>query len=274
VSILTVEDPDDPRVAAFRDIRERDLTGREGLFVAEGEVVLNVLLSPQSLCRPKAVLMAAHRIEARAGLLSRVPEGVPVYAASQAVLDRIAGFELHRGMLALGGKPVELGTEALLARLPERAAVLAASGIGNHDNMGGLFRNAAAFGASAVLRDDRCCDPFYRKSIRVSVGAVLRTPTAVGGSVEAMVDRLEASGFDLIALSPSGGERLSAVRPGGRQALLVGSEGPGLPGAILARIRSVAIPMAGGFDSLNVATSAAIALHQVCDPPVTKNSSR
>jgi tRNA G18 (ribose-2'-O)-methylase SpoU len=267
VSILPVEDPDDPRVAAFRDIRERDLTGREGLFIAEGEVVLNVLLSPQSLCRPKAILMAAHRIERRAELLARVPEGVPVYAASQAVLDRIAGFELHRGMLALGEKPVPSDGETILRQLRERAVVLAVSGVGNHDNMGGLFRNAAAFGAAAVLRDDRCCDPFYRKSIRVSVGAVLRTPTAIGGPLDILIEQLEGVGFEVIALSPSAREPLTAVRREGRQALLVGSEGPGLPAAILDRVRTVGIPMAGGFDSLNVATSAAIALHHVCDPP-------
>ena len=265
MSILTVEDPEDPRVADFRDIRERDLTGREGLFVAEGEVVLNVLLSPQSLCRPKALLMAAHRIERRAALLARVPEGVPIYAASQTVLDRIAGFELHRGMLAIGVKPEAHDIEVLLGRLPERAVVLAASGVGNHDNMGGLFRNAAAFGAAAVLRDDRCCDPFYRKSIRVSVGAVLRTPTAVAESLNAMVDQLEAAGVEVIALSPSAREPLTALRREGRQALLVGSEGPGLPDAIMDRIRTVGIPMAGGFDSLNVATSAAIALHHLSD---------
>lgn len=274
MSILTVEDPDDPRITAFRDIRERDLSGRDGMFIAEGEVVLNVLLSPQSLCRPKAVLMAAHRIEQRSELLSRVPRDVPVYAASQPVLDRIAGFSLHRGILALGAKPTEPDLEVVLERLPERAVVLAAAGVGNHDNMGGLFRNAAAFGASAVLRDDRCCDPFYRKSIRVSVGAVLRTASAVAGSAQTMVEGLEAAGFEVIALSPSGAERLSNLRRGGRQALLVGSEGPGLPDAVLRRCRTVAIPMAGGFDSLNVATSAAIALHQVCDPTVTENSSR
>jgi tRNA G18 (ribose-2'-O)-methylase SpoU len=272
VSILTVEDPDDPRVAAFRDIRERDLTGREGLFVAEGEVVLNVLLSAQSQCRPRAVLMAAHRIQQRAELLTRVPSGVPIYAASQAVLDRIAGFALHRGILALGEKPPEPDVDDLLRQLPERAVVLAASTIGNHDNMGGLFRNAAAFGAAALLRDDQCCDPFYRKSIRVSVGAVLRTPTGVAGTTGAMVDRLEATGFEVIALSPSALESLAAVPRGGRQAVLVGSEGPGLPADILRRVRTVGIPMAGGFDSLNVATSAAIALHQICDPAVTENS--
>lgn len=265
MSMQFVDDPDDPRVADYRDIRERDLTGRHGLFVAEGEVVLNTLLSPASLWRPRSVLMAAHRVEQRRDLLARIPDGVPIYSASQAVLDGIAGFALHRGILAIGEKPPVPELDALLAGLPERSVVLAASGIGNHDNMGGLFRNAAAFGASAVLRDERCCDPFYRKSIRVSVGAVLRTPTVAAVSLEALIGALDRAGFEVLALTPAAGTPLKAVEGRGRQAILVGSEGPGLPPAILARLRTVGVPMAGGFDSLNVATAAALALHQICD---------
>ncbi|MBU1347519.1 MAG: RNA methyltransferase [Alphaproteobacteria bacterium] len=263
MAVQFISDPDDPRVAAYRDIRERDLTGRQGLFVAEGEVVLRTLLSPASLCAPRSLLIAENRLEAQADLIAQAPEGVPVYGASQAVLDRIAGFPLHRGLLGLGEKPPARSLEDLLADLPERCAILACSGIGNHDNMGGLFRNAAAFGAAAVLRDERCCDPFYRKAIRVSVGAVLRTPSAAAASLEALVAALERERFEVIALSPGAREPLSAVRGGGRQAVLVGSEGPGLPQEALTRLRTVGIPMAGGFDSLNVAVTSALALHQV-----------
>ena len=266
MSVQFVQDADDPRVAGYRDIRERDLTGREGLFVAEGEVVLRTLLSPASLCRPRSLLIAANRMEAQAGLLARVPADVPVYAASSSVLERIAGFDLHRGLLALGEKPAAGSVESVLESLPEQAVVLACSGIGNHDNMGGLFRNAAAFGAAAVLRDDRCCDPFYRKAIRVSVGAVLRTPTAAARSVEHLADALEGAGFEVLALSPGASEPLRSVARRGRQAILVGSEGPGLSSDILARSRAVGVAMAGGFDSLNVATAAALALHQISEP--------
>jgi tRNA G18 (ribose-2'-O)-methylase SpoU len=185
----------------------------------------------------------------------------------QAVLDRIAGFDLHRGMLAVAEKPPEPDLDALLAAMPERAVVLAASGVGNHDNMGGLFRNAAAFGAAAVLRDDRCCDPFYRKAIRVSVGAVLRTPTVAAASLDALIGALERAEFEILALTPRAGIALKAVAGRGRQAVLVGSEGPGLPSGALARLRTVGMPLAGGFDSLNVATAAALALHQICDVP-------
>ncbi len=263
INALFVEDPADARVAAFRDIRERDLTGREGLFVAEGEVVIRTLLAPESLCRVRALLIAAQRLEAQAELLAAVPADVPVFAASQAVMDGIAGFHLHRGLLALGEKPAERSIASALADLPEECVVVACSGIGNHDNMGGLFRNAAAFGAAAVLRDDRCCDPFYRKSIRVSVGAVLRTPSAAASSLTELVEAMQAERFEVIALSPSAAEPLSGLKGGGRKAVLLGSEGPGLPVEALARLRTVGIQMAGGFDSLNVAVTSALALYQL-----------
>jgi tRNA G18 (ribose-2'-O)-methylase SpoU len=264
--IETIEDPEDVRVAPFRDIRERDLTGREGLFIAEGEVVLRTLLSAASLCRPRSVLIAANRVEAQALLLGHMPPDVPIFAAGQAVLDGIAGFPLHRGILALGEKPQTATVERVLDRLEDDAVVLAASGIGNHDNIGGLYRNAAAFGAAAVLTDERCGDPFYRKSIRVSVGAVLRVPGAVAPSLAALIDALEAARFEVIALSPSAREPLNALKPGGRRALLLGSEGPGLPDWAMARTRAVGIPMAGGFDSLNVAVTSALGLYQLTQP--------
>lgn len=263
MTIIAIDDPDDPRIAAYRDIRERDLTGREGLFVAEGEVVLRTLTSPASRCRPRSLLLADKRVAAMAEIIAAAPAGLPVYAASQPVLDAIAGFPLHRGLLALGEKPAPVAAAARLAGLGEDAVVVAASGIGNHDNMGGLFRNAAAFGAAAMLLDDQCCDPFYRKAIRVSVGAVLRLPTAEPLPLEELVDALEMAGFEVIALTPSASETLADVQPGGRRALLLGSEGPGLPRAIIGRCRPVGIPMSGGFDSLNVAATSAIALHHL-----------
>ena len=112
--------------------------------------------------------------------------------------------------------------------------------------------------------DDRCCDPFYRKSIRVSVGAVLRIPQARSGSPLALVQALEAAGFEVIALSPGASEPLANVSGGGgRKAILLGSEGPGLPPEVMDRCRTVGIAMAGGFDSLNVAVTSALALYQL-----------
>ena len=256
---LHIDDPDDPRVADYRAVKERDLVGRHGLFVAEGAVVLRSLVASTAF-EPVSFLIAEHRLGALAPLMRRACHA-PIYLAPQRVMDAIAGFAIHRGVLALGRRRGDAPAfRDLISELPDRALVLVACGIGNHDNVGGLFRNAAAFGADAVLLDGQCCDPLYRKALRVSVGAVLTTPWARGGSDEKLVGVLSAAGFAPIALTPSGGETLAALKPRARLALIVGAEGPGLSSAVLARCRGVRIPMAAEFDSLNVATAAAVAL--------------
>lgn len=268
-TVITITDPADPRIAAYRDVRERDLVGREGCFIAEGEVVLRHLVGQGAVRgmgtghRPLSLLLAAKRVAALEYLWDGLPDDVPVYAAEQAVMDAVAGFPLHRGILALGrrGEPVAPGD--LLGGLGPRAVVVVACGIGNHDNMGGIFRNAAAFGADGVLLDSGCCDPLYRKATRVSVGATLRVPTVRLEAGADPVAVLEHHGFTVLSLSPSGAETLNRLTRPDRVALLLGSEGPGLPAAVLARTRTVRIPMARGFDSLNVATTSGIVLHHL-----------
>lgn len=262
MKLIRIEDRSDPRIAGFLDIRERDLTGRQGLFVAEGEVVLRTFASPACRCGAVSVLIAENRVESLAEVMAAIPGEPPVHVAPQAVLDSIAGFHLHRGILALGRKPMPLSLEQALGSLAPDAILLAAAGVGNHDNLGGLYRNAAAFGAAAVILDDRCGDPFYRKAIRVSVGAVLRLPTVVA-PVDEMVVGLQAAGVEVLALTPGARETVDRVDRKGRTAILLGSEGPGLSADIIARCRPVAIRMAGDFDSLNVATAGAVALHQL-----------
>lgn len=261
-TIIHVADPGDPRIEAYRDIRERDLVRRDGLFVAEGKVVLAMLLASRTY-RPLSLLIAEQRLDALSYLLADVPDGVPIFAASQPVMDGIAGFPLHRGILAIGQRLDVPSADALLDRLPPRAVILALAGIANHDNMGGIFRNAAAFGAGAVLLDADCCDPLYRKAIRVSVGATLLVPFARLSRGEDILAVLERHSFATLALSPSGSTVLSEVFPGQRTAVLLGAEGPGLAPRLIARATSVRIPMAANFDSLNVATTSGIVLHHL-----------
>ncbi|MBP2291736.1 TrmH family RNA methyltransferase [Azospirillum rugosum] len=261
-AIIPIDDPLDPRIAPYRDVRERDLVGREGLFIAEGAVVLRSLLTA-SRHEALSLLIAEKRVAALMPMLEALPEGVPVYTAGQAVLDAVAGFPLHRGILALGRRAAEPEPDALLSGLGRRAVVLALCGIGNHDNVGGIFRNAAAFGVDAVLLDSGCCDPLYRKAIRVSVGATLMVPFVRLAAGTDLVGLLERHGFATISLSPAGSVALAGLRRPERAALLLGSEGPGLPASVLARTRTVRIPMAGSFDSLNVATTSGIVLHHL-----------
>lgn len=259
---IPIEDAADPRIAAYRDIRERDLVGREGLFVAEGEVVVRVLLT-RSLHTPLSLLLSEKRI---AVLADALPPDVPVYVASQPVLDAIAGFHLHRGILALGRVNPAAGAATLLSSLPRRATVVVLFGIANHDNMGGIFRNAAAFGADAVILDAACCDPLYRKAIRVSVGAALAVPFARLAPEDDAVALLRANNFVPLALSPRGATTLSGLARPPRVAALFGTEGPGLPDDIMSCAETVRIEMAGTMDSLNVATASGIVLHHLAQP--------
>jgi len=258
--IIPIDDPSDPRIAPYADIRERDLVGREGLFIAEGEVVLRVLLT-RSRHQAVSLLLAEKRLAGLMPLIEMHAAGVPVYVVPQAVMDGVAGFPMHRGVLGLGRRAPPRPAATLLAEAGPEAIVLCLIGVANHDNVGGIFRNAAAFGADAVLLDGASCDPLYRKAIRVSVGGTLVVPFARLAPAEDPVAMLARQGFTAIALSPGGERRLDAVPRGGRVALLLGAEGAGLLPDILARAIAVRIPMAAGFDSLNVATVSGIVLH-------------
>jgi len=259
--LIPVDDPRDPRLEPYRAVRERDLIGRQGRFIAEGEVVLRVLLA-RSRFRVESVLVSEKRARA-GGVLAEVPPRVPVYVVPQAAMSEVAGFAIHRGILAVGRREPMACAAELLRNAGAVATVLVLVGLANHDNVGGVFRNAAAFGADAVLLDETSCDPLYRKAIRVSVGAALITRFSRGGTAGDLVGALEEAGFEVVALSPAGAEPLASYRRQSRTALLLGAEGPGLPPALLARTRTVRIPMADGFDSLNVATASGIALHQL-----------
>jgi tRNA G18 (ribose-2'-O)-methylase SpoU len=261
--LIPIDDPDDPRVAVYRQVRERDLVGRQGGFIAEGEVVLRVLLAGGGPHRAASLLVDGKRLAKLSPLIETLPEAIPVHVAGQAVLNEIVGFHIHRGILAHGLRAPDPGAAALLATLGEGALVLVLHGIANHDNMGGLFRNAGVFGVDAVLLDATSCDPLYRKAIRVSVGAALKIPFARFAPGEDVLALLESAGVEALALSPGGAAPLAdLVRPA-RAALLLGAEGSGLPTDMLARARTFHIPMALGWDSLNVASAAAIALHEL-----------
>ncbi|SIQ36977.1 tRNA G18 (ribose-2'-O)-methylase SpoU [Rhizobium sp. RU20A] len=261
---IRITDPADPRIAAFVSVKERDLAGREGRFIAEGTVVLSLLAAAHGRgdgIVAEAVLLLENRLNGVEPILERFGPEVPVYVADRAVFNAIAGFDMHRGVMAIGRRGQMPSLETVIARLPERALVLTAIGISNHDNMGALFRNAAAFGAEAVLIDETSCDPFYRKALRVSVGSVLTVPQVRGGSASDMLSALTAAGFSLFGLSPRGELALQDLKPAARTALVMGTEGEGLPPHLMAALPTLRIRQRPGLDSLNVATAAGIALH-------------
>jgi len=258
-----ISSADDTRVAAYMAIRERDLTnGHGGRFIVEGKVTLETLLT-RGRFAVESLFLCETRLEPLADMLTKVPEDVPVYVAPQNVMDAVAGFPMHRGVLACGLKGPPLAPADILPT-DGPSTVLLLAGLSNHDNTGACFRNAAAFGANAVLLDAESCDPLYRKAIRVSSGAALWLPFAHGGTGASLIEAAEASGHEVWALTPrADAEPLPSLAVPPRVALLMGAEGPGLPAALIARARPVRIPMTDGFDSVNVATAAALALSHV-----------
>jgi tRNA G18 (ribose-2'-O)-methylase SpoU len=249
-----IEDPGDPRLDPFRAIRVTErAVRRDGLVLVE---------SPQPVRR---ALMSGRAVVALAVTPATLPllDGVvpsSAYLVEQDVLDRAVGFNLHRGVLALVHAPrVRTTAEVLADALP--APVLVLEGLNDAENLGVLFRSAAGLGAGGVLLCPRCADPLSRRSTRVSIGTTLDVPFARLDPWPGALAAVPAAGYELVALTPAAGDALDPTPDPGPVALMLGAEGPGLSaGARNAATRAVGIPMAGGVDSLNVATAAAIAL--------------
>jgi len=258
--VVEITAADDARLAAYKNIREKDLVGRQQRFIAEGKVVLNVLFSESARFDTESLLILENRLNGLQDQLAQLPAGVEVYSVPQAVIDEVAGFHVHRGILAVGRRKPQPELTDMVSQLPETALVVVLCGISNHDNVGSIFRNAAAFEADCVLMDETCCDPLYRKAIRVSVGATLKVPYFHGSNIETIVATLQDAKFNILALSPSSALSIYQAPSNNRQALLLGTEGEGLPAHLLRQLTGARIPMSPQFDSLNVATASGIAL--------------
>ena len=258
--IVEVSTPDDPRLDDFRNLTDADVRpDRRGIVIAEGvNVVQRLVSSPYPV---RAVFGVPDRIEALRADLE--PLEVDVFAADKWLLSDVVGFRVTRGVLASADRLAAPDVTALLARA-RHVAVLEA--LNDFENLGALFRNAAAFGVDAVLLDPQCADPLYRRSVRVSMGHVLRVPFAVlPGAWPASLAAVRDAGFTIVAMTPQpAATALRDLDMPPRWAVLLGAEGPGLSAAALAAADARArIPMASGVDSLNVATAAAVAFAQL-----------
>jgi tRNA G18 (ribose-2'-O)-methylase SpoU len=261
---------DDLRLAGYRHLSDPERLRRGELFIAEGRLVVRTLLA-QSPLAVRSLLITENARRVLEDVLEPRLGDLPVFLVSEETIEALTGFNIHRGCLALGERPRRESVGALLARLTSLRRLVVLEQIANADNLGGIFRNAAAFGVDAVVLGPGCCDPLYRKSIRVSMGAALQVPFCHADAWPADVEALRAAGFAVAALTPSRhaqdiGTWAAVLPAGARLALLAGSEGAGLSQQALARADvAVRIPMAPGTDSLNVATATAIALH-ACFP--------
>jgi tRNA G18 (ribose-2'-O)-methylase SpoU len=256
MEIIEIDDPADPRLDDFRALMDADVRpDRRGIVIAEGVNVVSRLA--RSAYPMRSVFGVAKKIDALHWELA--DREVPAYVCDKWLLSDVVGFRVTRGVLAAASRPPAADANALL-HTARRIAVL--EGLNDFENLGALFRNAAAFGVDAVLMDETCADPLYRRSVRVSMGHVLRVPFAVmTGPWADSLARVKAHGLRLLAMTPSEtADDLRAIPIPHRWAVLVGAEGPGLSEAAFeAADQLVRIPMSGGVDSLNVATAAAVA---------------
>ncbi len=262
--VIEIANIEDPRLNDYRDIRDRDLRGRragKGLFVGEQRLVVERMLRRPGVTR--SVLISANWRDRIAPL---APADVPVYVTDPATMKQVAGFDVHRGVLAMGYRRA-VEQPGLAQSLLDREAVtlLLCEDVTNIDNIGLLFRNAAAFGVDAVLLSPLCHDPLYRKSLRVSIGHALDVPFARSRDWIADLGRLRDAGIMLIAAATGeGAVDLDSVPRARRVGLVVGQEFQGVsPPTLAACDRIARIPMAPGVDSLNVGVAAAVCLHRL-----------
>ena len=265
--VVRIDGPADPRVADYRNISEPNLVRVRGLFVAEGRlVVLRVI--EDGRCAVRSVLISEVAHKALALTLGSLPSDVPVYVCDRVDFAGVTGFDIHQGCLALAERPAAIPVCELLRRAH---TIVVLEGVTNADNVGGVFRSVAAFGADAVLLSPTCCDPLYRKAIRTSLAASVRVPFArIDDWPDGLAD-VRACGFTILALTPrEPSETVDAFiqesRPA-RVALLVGTEGQGLSAPIEAFAdRRVRIPIRRAVDSLNLAVATGIVLARLSDP--------
>jgi tRNA G18 (ribose-2'-O)-methylase SpoU len=259
--VIRVESLDDPRVAEFRSMTDPAAMRRAGLFVAEGRFVVERLLQMPRF-RVRSILLTVAQLSAFSS--PRPALSVPAYVVDQRVMNGIVGFNIHRGCVALAERPETPAlTDMPLATLNR---VLLLEGVNNPDNIGGLFRSAAAFGVDAVILAPGCGDPLYRKAIRTSMAATLQLPFADASFWPDALSTIRAAGLHVLALTPARDATPLEELPRGlaRVALLVGAEGAGLTAeAMAAADARVRITTTNAIDSLNVTVAASIALHHV-----------
>lgn len=262
--LITVDDPDDPRLSDYTGLTDVELRRKrepaEGLFIAEGEKVIR--RARHAGYEMRSMLLSAKWVDVMRDVIDEVP--APVYAVSPELAERVTGYHVHRGALAsMQRKPLpEPGDLLTTAR-----RVVIMESVNDHTNIGAIFRSAAALGMDAVLLSPDCADPLYRRSVKVSMGAVFAVPYARLESWPRGLESVRDAGFQLLALTPD--EKAVPIDEAGpssleRAALLLGAEGDGLSTrALMAADDWVRIPMAHGVDSLNVGAAAAVAFYAV-----------
>jgi tRNA G18 (ribose-2'-O)-methylase SpoU len=264
--LLTIDDPDDPRLSDYTNLTDVELRRRrepaEGLFIAEGEKVIR--RARQAGYEMRSMLLSSKWVDVMRDVIDEVP--APVYAVSPDLAERVTGYHVHRGALAsMQRKPLPAPAEILGDEAAPVRRVAVFEDIVDHANLGAAFRNAAALGVDAVLLTPRCADPFYRRAVKVSMGAVFQVPWTRLESWPQDIGLMREAGFTTAALCLSD-QAITldelAARDDDKLALIFGTEGDGLTAeALIGADEHVRIPMEAGVDSLNVAAASAVAFY-------------
>ncbi|NEA63064.1 RNA methyltransferase [Streptomyces sp. SID12488] len=294
--LITVEDPDDPRLRDYTGLTDVELRRKrepaEGLFIAEGEKVIR--RAKDAGYEMRSMLLSAKWVDVMRDVIDELP--APVYAVSPELAERVTGYHVHRGALAsMQRKPLPTADEllqtarrtvvmesvndhtdigAMFASGPQDDAgqrIAIFEGFVDHANLGAAFRSAAALGIRGILLSPDCADPLYRRAIKVSMGAVFSVPYARFDAWPAGLDLVREAGFDILAMTPDEkATPLDRLDPKyfERCAIMLGSEGHGLSTfALRAADEWVRIPMSAGIDSLNVAAASAVAFYATRSRP-------
>jgi len=269
VALIRVTDPGDPRLRDYVSLTDVSLRVRHepasGMYIAESAEVIRRAVEAGH--RPRSMVMQDTWVDRLADLIEEFD--TDVYVGTRDVLEQLTGFHVHRGALAAMHRP-ELPTLASILASARRLVIL--EDLVDHTNVGAIFRSAAGLGMDAVLVTPRCADPLYRRSVRVSMGAVFAVPWTRINPWPGSLTTLREQGFTIAAVTPRAPDAISltefAAHPPERVALVLGTEGDGLTTPALEQADiGVSIPMQGGVDSLNVAAASAVVFWALATPP-------
>ncbi len=252
-----IDKQDDPRIAAYQNLADKQLALNLGLFVVEGELLVRRLLDSHFSIH--SILMTETRYQSSDWTL---PANIPVYLASPRMISNILGFDFHRGVLALGKRAAV--QPVLDEKMQKINRLLICPEINDVENLGGIMRTAAALGFEHILLGESCCDPFARRAVRTSMGAVFKLKLYQSTTILEDLGRLKSNfGFELHAsVLDERAQILEKVHPPEKLALILGSEAHGVPEKILEQADFfVTIPMKLGTDSLNVGVAAGVLMY-------------
>ena len=263
LQIQPVDTLDLPELAPYRTMKWQEDHRQQGIFVAEGEKVVRRLLESQM--EVVSLLLPPVWLEEYAEILSRRPEPlIRAFTAERNALEELTGFTMYQGVLAVGRIPEPMTLEKMIAGAGQPGLLVAVESVSNAQNLGGVVRNCAAFGAHGIITGETCCSPYLRRAVRGSMGTIFKLPALEVESLVSTLAELRKRGFHVLAAHPHTDERrLSQVDFRQHSVILLGSEGSGLSPAILEECNQmVAIPMQNEVDSLNVGTAGAVFLYE------------